>query len=89
MGTHSWTSTDSTLEEISRLSRTRAGVPIDHYGRAYIFKLALADAQLLAEMHDPGTVEFEAACNAIKVHVHVNALLACSWLAFCNVCLLT
>ncbi len=49
-------------------------MPAGHYGRAVIFKLALADAQLLAEMHDPGSVEFEAARNAAVEPVTLNEL---------------
>ena len=74
VGTNDW---PSTVEEITRVPRARKGGLIPHYARVYIFKLALADAQLLVEMHDSGSDEFEAARNAIKVHVHVNALLAC------------
>ena len=74
MGTNDW---PSTVEEITRVPRARKGGLIPHYARVYIFKLALADAQLFAEMHDAGSVEFVDASNAIKVNVHVNALLAC------------
>ncbi len=63
VGINPWT---STVEEKSIVSRTHAGIS-GHYGRAIIFELALADSQLsLAEMHDPGSVEVEAARNAIQ-----------------------
>ena len=74
MGTNDW---PSTVEEITRVPRDCKGGLTAHHVRAYIFKLALADAQLLAEMHDSGNEEFVDARNTIKVNVHVNALLAC------------
>ena len=66
----------SSLEEMNRLAHTCNGMDSGHYGWVFTYKLAMADAQLLAEMHDSGSTEFNAAHNAIQVHV--NALLACA-----------
>ena len=56
----------SVLEEFTRFSRSRK-VAGEHHARAYLYKMALLDEQLLSQMFDAGNAEFDAARNAILV----------------------